>query len=65
MKILVIESCTKCPFYKTKNNEYRYGSVGELSICTVQDNKEIDFTDKSEITDLHNKIHNSCKLDDN
>lgn len=63
MKHIIIKSCNSCPFYKEENNVYRNGTVGYLSTCSVQDNKEIEFTDKMDVPELYSKIHESCNLD--
>lgn len=62
-RIIVIETCSQCPFYKEENNYMRHGSVGFLSKCNVQDGKELYFTDKMDVPKSFDEIHESCKLD--
>lgn len=62
-RYIQIKSCTTCPFYFEENNYMRGGVIGVRSKCKVQDNKELDFVDKMDVTDLHDRVHESCKLD--
>lgn len=61
-KILLIENCLGCPFYITENNVLRYGAMGEVAKCGLQNNKEIEFCDKMDVPQLYDKVHADCPL---
>lgn len=61
-RIIKFDNCVACPFYSTENNVYRDGTVGYTSNCQMQ-GKEIDFTDKMDVTNLFEVVHKDCPLE--